>query len=74
MAYPDPVNLNDSIQAFYVEWARLMLAEPETDPESIPLWAELNPDQRMAWMLAYAATVEVGARMGQAIAVTLSGN
>lgn len=64
----DPNHLNDSVSKFYVDWRMRMFHETEVLPKH---WENLTPDQKALWMLAFAATVEVGARMAIAVGSVL---
>jgi hypothetical protein len=65
-------HITRSIGPFYGDWRDRMIKEGVT-PEKVPTFGALSAEARIKWMLAFSATIEVGARMGEAIAETLGG-
>lgn len=63
---PTPnTSIIDGAQSFYESAARL--AATEMPGAAWPTWPDLTADQLRAWLLAYAANIEVAVRMGDAM-------
>lgn len=61
-----------AVQDFYEAMVDGMQAEDPIQAAMMPTWGDLSSEQVHAWTLAFASTLETGARMGHAIVLTTS--